>query len=141
MIGRTRLMRLIRGESGAAAVEFALILPVFLLILFAILQFGLLFSVQSSMANAAREEARRIAMDGGSLNGRDVTASVLDRLAPWPTTFPGGFTVTSSPPAAAPAPDTVYVEIKFNLSKIAFGWMLSTFSDRQISARVASQVR
>jgi hypothetical protein len=44
--------------SGQALVEFALVIPIFLLILFAILQLGLLFGGQNSLVNAVREAAR-----------------------------------------------------------------------------------
>ncbi len=47
-----------RREDGQAMVEFALILPVFLLILCGIIDFGWLFYNQLSLNNACREGAR-----------------------------------------------------------------------------------
>lgn len=47
-----------KKEDGQAMVEFALILPVFLLILCGILDFGWLFYNQLSLNNACREGAR-----------------------------------------------------------------------------------
>ncbi len=47
-----------KGEDGQAMVEFALILPIFLLILCGILDFGWLFYNQLSLNNACREGAR-----------------------------------------------------------------------------------
>ncbi len=47
-----------RREDGQATVEFALILPVFLLILCGIIDFGWLFYNQLSLNNACREGAR-----------------------------------------------------------------------------------
>jgi Flp pilus assembly protein TadG len=44
--------------SGQALVEFALVIPIFLLIMFAIIQLGLLFGGQNSLVNAVRETAR-----------------------------------------------------------------------------------
>ncbi len=46
------------SAPGQALVEFALVIPVFLLILFAIIQLGLLFGGQNSLTNAVRETAR-----------------------------------------------------------------------------------
>ncbi|MGH8597846.1 MAG: TadE/TadG family type IV pilus assembly protein [Gammaproteobacteria bacterium] len=46
------------SESGTASVEFAIVLPVFLLFLFGIIEFGSLFFLQNNMVNAAREAAR-----------------------------------------------------------------------------------
>ena len=45
-------------ERGAAAVEFALILPVLVLILFGIIEFGLLLYDKQVITNASREGAR-----------------------------------------------------------------------------------
>ena len=47
-----------RKEDGQAMVEFALILPIFLLILCGIIDFGWLFYNQLSLNNACREGAR-----------------------------------------------------------------------------------
>lgn len=45
-------------ERGAVAAEFALLLPVFLLILFGIIEFGMLMYGREVVTNAAREGAR-----------------------------------------------------------------------------------
>lgn len=47
-----------RTEGGASAVEFALILPVFVLIIAAIIDFGFIFAQQVSLNNAARDASR-----------------------------------------------------------------------------------
>lgn len=46
------------NERGAVAAEFALLLPVFLLILFGIIEFGMLMYGREVVTNAAREGAR-----------------------------------------------------------------------------------
>lgn len=133
------LKRLLLERRGAAAVEFGLILPVFLTIVFAVVQFGMVFVIESSMSNAAREEVRQIALAGGDLQGRNVTNSVLSRLEPWSTNFPGGFTVSSSPPNPSLGGGSVYVEITFDLDKIAFGDILSLLVGQELVTRVAAQ--
>ncbi len=55
---RRLIMKKVRREDGQAMVEFALILPVFLLILCGIIDFGWLFYNQLSLNNACREGAR-----------------------------------------------------------------------------------
>ena len=45
-------------SDGQGLVEYALVLPVFLLITFGIMEFGFLFLQYSTIANAAREGAR-----------------------------------------------------------------------------------
>lgn len=51
-------MRKQKRESGQAMVEFALIIPIFILILFAVIDFGHLLSTNIAVTNAAREGAR-----------------------------------------------------------------------------------
>lgn len=46
------------NERGAAATEFALLLPVFLMILFGIIEFGMIMYGREVVTNAAREGAR-----------------------------------------------------------------------------------
>jgi len=49
---------LTRREGGAELIEFALVLPVFLLVTAGIIDFGLLFQQYNVITNAAREGAR-----------------------------------------------------------------------------------
>lgn len=45
-------------QRGATAVEFALVFPLFFLIFYAIVTFGLIFAVQQNLTLAATEGAR-----------------------------------------------------------------------------------
>lgn len=54
----THLHKKLRSESGASAVEFALLLPVLMMILFGIIEFGLALYRQAILTNASREGAR-----------------------------------------------------------------------------------
>jgi Flp pilus assembly protein TadG len=58
-------MRRRRGarEKGAVAVEFALVLPIFLGLVLGIAEFGRAFNVQVSLSEAAREAARYAAVN------------------------------------------------------------------------------
>jgi Flp pilus assembly protein TadG len=59
-----------RSEDGAAAVEFALVTPILLLIVFAIINYGLVFNDSNNARQGAREAARRAAVqDFGSCAG------------------------------------------------------------------------
>lgn len=55
---KKRFRKKCREEDGQSMVEFALILPIFLLILCGIIDFGWLFYNQLSLNNACREGAR-----------------------------------------------------------------------------------
>jgi Flp pilus assembly protein TadG len=63
-----RWFRLSRGKGGNAAVEFALALPVFILLLMAIIDFGRFFFVQHTLQFATRE-GMRMALVGRTLSG------------------------------------------------------------------------
>jgi Flp pilus assembly protein TadG len=56
-----------RDERGAAAVEMALLVPVLLLILFGIIDFGRMLNTQIALSQAAREGVRGLAL-GTSAN-------------------------------------------------------------------------
>jgi len=49
---------ILKDKNGAAAVEFALILPLLILVVFGIIEFGLLLYNQQVITNASREGAR-----------------------------------------------------------------------------------
>lgn len=54
--------RFLRDEHGASAVEFAIILPVLLMLLFGIVEFGLAYRDYLAVTHAAREGARMAAV-------------------------------------------------------------------------------
>ncbi|MEE9964449.1 MAG: pilus assembly protein [Propionicimonas sp.] len=53
-------------ERGAAAVEFALVLPVLVMILLGIIDFGMVTNAQAIMGNAARDGARAASLGGSA---------------------------------------------------------------------------
>ena len=53
-----KLDKRLRSESGASAVEFALLLPVLMMVLFGIIEFGFALYQQAVLTNASREGAR-----------------------------------------------------------------------------------
>ncbi|POH74855.1 TadE/TadG family type IV pilus assembly protein [Arthrobacter glacialis] len=78
-------------ERGAAAVEAAFILPVLLLLVIGIMEFGFLFNQQISATNAAREGARNAAIHyadagfPGSVNTAAVASAPTLSIAGTPT--------------------------------------------------------
>jgi Flp pilus assembly protein TadG len=91
-----------RARSGAAAVEFAIVLPIFLMILFGIIQFGSVLFLHNNMVNAARETVRRMSV--AELDATTAPAYAQNYLSNWSLTF----TVTASEP---PATSDVSVQI------------------------------
>jgi hypothetical protein len=85
-----------RRDGGAAAVETALVLPILLLIVFGIIDFGRMLHAQITLTEAAREGARAVALNTAweprvdvatrSLGGLDeVTGDPVEVCGPSPT--------------------------------------------------------
>jgi Flp pilus assembly protein TadG len=71
----------LRDERGAAAVEFALVLPLLVVILFGILEFGRALHISHVVTDAAREGARRAVVRDGQNKQTTVPDVVQARLA------------------------------------------------------------
>lgn len=65
---RTRVDR----ESGAAMVEFALVLSLLMLLVLGIIDFGRAFNMQIALTQAAREGVRVLSLAGGTLADADL---------------------------------------------------------------------
>ena len=53
-----------KRRRGAAAVEFAVVAPVFFILIFGMIEFGRMVMVQQVITNASREGARLSVLDG-----------------------------------------------------------------------------
>ena len=74
MSSRRRLPK----RLGTAAVEFAVVSPLVLLLLFGMVEFGRMLMVQQILTNASREGARRAIIESSTVP--EVTAVVADYL-------------------------------------------------------------
>lgn len=70
------------NESGAAAVEFALVLPILVLILFGVIEFGGVYNAQLMVTGAAREAARAMALDGVAADAQSVARDAAVGIDP-----------------------------------------------------------
>lgn len=84
----------VRPRRGAAAVEFALVAPLFFLFVLGIVEFGRAMTVQQIITNASREGSRRAIIDGATPN--EVETLVSSYLA---NAQVGGATVAITPGA------------------------------------------
>ncbi len=82
---------LARSRSGAAAAEFAFVLPVLLLLMFGTFQTGLLMFSYNKMINAARDTARAMAVCTIT-DSTTATNQVLKNLPAWVPA--SGWTIT-----------------------------------------------
>ncbi|UXM90535.1 TadE/TadG family type IV pilus assembly protein [Paenarthrobacter sp. JL.01a] len=86
-----------KDQAGAVAVEFALVLPIFLVLVLGIFEFGRAFNIQISLSEAAREAARYAAIHQAEA-GYSVSAAQAAGVAAAPSVSlkPGDITVVSS---------------------------------------------
>ncbi|WP_433201900.1 TadE family protein [Dactylosporangium sp. CS-047395] len=90
------------GDRGAAAVELAIVLPVLLMIIFGIIDFGRAYNQRLILTEAAREGARAEAV--GANASQQVTNVVNNRFVPT-------VSVTPCPTGAAPTPPSATVNL------------------------------
>ncbi|MFW3172716.1 TadE/TadG family type IV pilus assembly protein [Geodermatophilus sp. CPCC 206100] len=71
-----------RGERGATAVEFAMVVPLLLVLLLGIAEFGHAFQVQGTLSAAAREGARVMALQNDPAAARTAVRNAAPTLDP-----------------------------------------------------------
>ncbi len=69
-----------RRERGSAVVEFALVVPVLLILVLGIAEFGRAYQVQTMLSAAAREGARAMALQNSVSAARSTTRSFFPAL-------------------------------------------------------------
>ena len=87
------LYRRLACDKGAELIEFALVFPLLLLVMFGIMDFGLLFQRYETVTNAAREGARVAVLPGYAQ--ADVEARVRQYLIAAGLTSTPSFTYTA----------------------------------------------
>lgn len=95
----------LRSDKGAAVVEFAVILPLLLLIVFGIIEFGVLIYNKAMITNASREGARTgivYRVDRSGLN-TEISNTIDNYLSDYLITFgsSGSHTTTTDPADAS----------------------------------------
>lgn len=132
-------MSIVRGLlldlRAAIAVEFALVMPILLLFLIGIVQFGSAFFMQNNMVNTARELARRLATDQVTVPNAESWA--IDRLPAFSTNY----AVDVTPPDPGdPDADFFRVVITVPLSDAVIIDPLGMFRTGNLRAEVFNSV-
>lgn len=118
------------AQRGAAAVEFALVLPLLLAMLMGVLEMGLALYDKAVITHASREGARAgIVQRNPKLSVAEITSIVQQRtqskligLAPL---SPPTVTVVQSSPAAYP--NTLQVSVQYTFKGWALGSLMQAF--------------
>ena len=76
------MSRRLGNERGASAVEFALIVPLLVLLVLGIAEFGHAFQVQGTLSAAAREGVRAMALQNDPVAARSAVQNAAASLSP-----------------------------------------------------------
>ena len=119
--GNRKLDKLCRSyrkkRRGAAAVEFAVVAPIFLLLVFGMIEYGRMVMVQQVLTNASREGARIGVLDGST------NEEVLDRVTHYLTSGSiqgANITVTPTNPEDAGFGEPVTVTVDIDFSQVSW---------------------
>jgi hypothetical protein len=128
----TRELRSRRGR-GAAAVELALVMPILVVLLLGIVEFGYAFFIQSSVAGAARVGVRSYTINWKQPKA-DLAAIALAKTdMPDPTAVAGAS--FQSPCTVAGAQTTMIVTYQYHSLTGMFDWILG--SNVQVSGKAS----
>ena len=106
----------LRSDRGAAAVEFALVVPVLLVLVLGIVEFGRAYNIQTTLSAAAREGVRTMALQNSAPAAR---TSAKSAAAPAVTLTDGQISVSAACPVAGTNTSaTVTVTINYPLTFI-----------------------
>ncbi|RKO25566.1 pilus assembly protein [Pseudarthrobacter phenanthrenivorans] len=101
------------SERGAAAVEFAIILPVLLTLVLGIMEFGRAYNTQLSLTHAAREGVRVMAISNDPVAAKAAAKNAAVSLTPSLTDS----SISFSQPSCAPMKQMT-VTINYSLSPL-----------------------
>jgi Flp pilus assembly protein TadG len=107
-----------RKQRGAAAVEFAVVAPIFVLLLFGMIEYGRMVMVQQMLTNATREGARRAVLDGTTV--ASVKTTVQDYLAGGHITVNDNEITVNPDPSSAAFGDPVNVSLTVPFSRVSW---------------------
>jgi Flp pilus assembly protein TadG len=108
-----QVIRFCRCKSGAAAVEFALLVPVFLTLVFGIVIFGAYLAMIHGVQQLAAEAARSsIAGLTDSERGSLATSYVAANVSTYPLILPNNITVTAA--TSVSDPNVFVVTVSYN---------------------------
>lgn len=124
---------------GAAVVEFALVIPLFLLLLIGIVEFGRAMMVQQVLINASREGARKASLPGATLE--DVKSTVADYLSD--SSIPASLANIDVSPDPATTFDNEQITVRVEVAYQDVGWIFRSFfaSLEEMDLRATTRMR
>lgn len=132
-----------QAQQGAAAVEFALVLPILLLVFFGMVELSLALYDKAILTNASREGARAgIVLSSPKMTDAQIRAVVLNytngSLISLGTTTAPTVTVSQSSPASFPNP--LRVTVSYTYKGLGVGTMLGALGSPIVLTSSTSMV-
>tara|TARA_A100000171_G_C2125135_1_gene143046 strand:- start:1320 stop:1898 length:579 start_codon:yes stop_codon:yes gene_type:complete len=75
-----KALKSLKSEKGASAIEFAFLAPIFLMMIVAMMELGIMMVIQNSLDAAAREASRLGITGSGTLNAAEREEAIRDRV-------------------------------------------------------------
>jgi Flp pilus assembly protein TadG len=128
-------------RTGATVVEFAVVVPILLMLIAGIIEFGRTIMVEQIMTNASREGTRKATLPGATAS--DVKAVVKNYgSAAGITVNDDEIVITPTDPSSAATGDQVSVEIKLAYSRVSWlptTWFLSSTAQLRAKATMRKE--
>ena len=103
----------LREQRGATAVEFALIVPLLIVLVLGIAEFGRAFQVQGTLSAAAREGVRVMALQNNQSAAKDAVRNAATSLDPTITDAEITISPSTGCPPVNPGSATVRLTISY----------------------------
>jgi hypothetical protein len=108
-----------RNRRAAAAVEFAVVAPVFFLLIFGMIEYGRMVMVQQVITNASREGARLAVLDGATYAEIETQVDTYLTSASIDTAS-AVVTVAPNPPTNAAFGDPITVSVSIPFAEVSW---------------------
>lgn len=132
-----------RRQRGTAAVELALILPVFLLLLFGLMELSVAFYDQAVLTNASREGARAgIVLRNPKLTTDEIQQVVLNYTNGSLITFGAAVSpvVTVTQSVSATFPNPLKVRVDYTYTGLGLGTLMSAISQPVVLSATSTMI-
>ncbi len=142
-MGQVRSVVRVRGGTrGQALVEAALVMPILLLLLVGIMEFGRAWNIHQVVTDAARQGARKAAIWHESGNAEDSAKAVVERsLAAGSVPSGDPADVTGDEPGSEEVTVTVEVEYQFFVLAPVMALAGQSFGDGKVTLRSSAVMR
>ncbi len=118
------------SRRGVAAVEFAMVVPIFVVFIFGMIEFGRILMVQQTLINGSREGARQAVLEGATEDG--VVEIVSEYLQAASINVPSDYVSVSPDPADVRGNEKITVSISVPFAEVS--WMPPFIYDGNLQA-------